>query len=315
MRENCEKEELAYRLVEGEFARRLERPMASLRYSVLPCVGRRAASVLFLHGAASNGSRWEEFIENTRLRKNCDLIRCDLRGHGSSTTSRPARLEDWCSDAEAILKAENICEAIVVGHSLGAQVALNFAVRHAERTRGIVLLDPLVSEALTPKAARMRSRLPVFKIVEFLVRCANALGLRRRLEKQDLRAMDARAREKIAAGGRELEAFIKQYSSAGADLRYMHAADYLHDFVETGRPTPDAQSVRVPVLVIGALSGTFTDAGALRAWVDKLYDGEMAVVRCAHWPMTECPDEVARVIESWIFRRFSTLESEAPEAF
>lgn len=42
-----EKEKLAYRLLEGESAKRLERPGASLRYSVLPCAGEKVGTVIF----------------------------------------------------------------------------------------------------------------------------------------------------------------------------------------------------------------------------------------------------------------------------
>ncbi len=304
MSTNYEKQNLAYRLLESEVAKRLERPGASLRYSVLPCTADKIGTVLFLHGVASNGSRWEEFIEGTKLRAAFDIIRCDLRGHAASVSRRQARLEDWCDDVAAILDAENVRQAIIVGHSLGAQVTVNFVVRHADRVQGAVLLDPLISEALTPKALEMRAKVPYLKLMEKFFRCTSALGFNRRLKNQDLRAMDAKAREKIAAGGKELEEFIKQYSSAKADLQYIHSAVYLHDLVEVGRPTPAPESIAAPMLVIGASAGTFTDADAMRKWVQRLKDGQWAVVQCAHWPMTECPQDVAAVIERWVFDRF-----------
>lgn len=306
MSTNYEKQKLAYRLLETEIAKRLERPGASLRYSVLPCAGNKVGTVMFLHGVASNGSRWEEFIESTKLRTTFDIIRCDLRGHAASVCRRQARLEDWCDDVAAILDAEGVDRAIIVGHSLGAQVAVNFVVRHADRAQGAVLLDPLISEALTPKALEMRAKVPYLKLMEKFFRCTSALGFRRRLKNQDLRAMDAKAREKIAAGGKELEEFIEQYSSAKADLQYIHSAVYLHDLVEVGRPTPPANNIGVPMLVIGASAGTFTDPQAMRKWVDSLKDGQWAVVQCAHWPMTECPKDVAAVIEQWVFERFAS---------
>ena len=168
-----------------------------------------------------------------------------------------------------------------------------------------MLLDPLISEALTPKALEMRAKLPYLKVMERFCRLGNALGFSRRLQNQDLRAMDAKAREKIAAGGKELEEFIKEDSSARADLRYIHSAVYLHDLIEVGRPTPAPESITVPMLVIGASAGTFTDAQAMRQWVNALKDGQMAVVKCAHWPLTECPRDVADVIEGWVFKRFA----------
>ena len=80
---------------------------------------------------------------------------------------------------------------------------------------------------------------------------------------------------------------------------------HLHDLIEVGRPTPAPESITVPMLVIGASAGTFTDALAMRQWVNALKDGQMAVVKCAHWPLTECPRDVADVIEGWVFKRFA----------
>ena len=71
------------------------------------------------------------------------------------------------------------------------------------------------------------------------------------------------------------------------------------------RPAPAPESISVPMLVIGASAGTFTDADAMRRWVNSLKDGQMAVVKCAHWPLTECPRDVASVIEGWVFKRFA----------
>ena len=300
-----EKEKLAYQLLPGETAHRLDREGASLRYSVLPAAGQKVGTVIFLHGVASNGSRWEEFIEGTSLRQSFDIIRCDLRGHAASVTRRRARLEDWSDDVATILDACSVQKAVVVGHSLGAQVAVNFSVWHADRVLGTVLLDPLISQALTPKAVAMRSKVPYLKMMETFFRCTTALGFSRKLKNQDLRAMDAKAREKIAAGGRELEEFIKQYSSATADLQYIHSAVYLHDLVEVGRPTPAPEAIGVPMLVIGASAGTFTDPQAMHQWVQKLKDGQWAQVQCAHWPMTECPRDVGALIEEWVGKRFA----------
>lgn len=305
MKTDDEKQLLAYRLLEGERAERLERAGASLRYSVLPCRGQKAGAVFFLHGVASNGSRWEEFIEHTALRDRFDIIRCDLRGHAASVCRGRARIEDWCADTAAVLDAEGIDKAVIVGHSLGAQVAVNFSARYTERVRGCALLDPLLSEALTPKALAMRAKLPYIKAMEGFFRCTGALGFHRRLKNQDLRAMDANARRKIAAGGEELEEFIREYSSAKADLQYIHSAVYLRDLVEVGRPTPAPEKIKAPMLVIGASAGTFTNPEAMQAWVGKLADGTWAQVQCAHWPMTECPQDVAAVIEKWVFARFA----------
>ncbi|MGN1209899.1 MAG: alpha/beta fold hydrolase [Duodenibacillus sp.] len=296
-----EKEGLAYRLLPGEERRGQTRAQAWLNWSILPARGsNKKGTVVLLHGVASNGSRWEEFAETTALREDWDIIRMDLRGHAASVCSRKARLEDWSADLEAILNAAGIARAVVIGHSLGAQIAMHFAAYYPNRLLALVLLDPLVSDALTPKAKGMRRKVPVLRVAEAVTRAMNSLGFVRRIVPQDLRAMDEEARVKIAKGGEELQAFIRQYSSAKADLQYIHLAPYLRDLVEVGRATPKASLITSPTLVIGSSAGTFTEEKAMARWVETLPHGTMRAVQCAHWPMTECPQEVARVIEEWV---------------
>ncbi len=308
--EQYESQKLAYRLLEGERCEFFRRSRALLHYSVLSAKQSKVGTVVLLHGVASNGSRWEEFIDTGTLKEHFDIVRCDLRGHAASVCFQAAGIEEWCDDLEAILDREKIDKAVVIGHSLGAQVTLNFAVKKPQRTLAAVLLDPLISEALTPRAISMRNKLPYMYVMECFIRAANSFGLRRKLRPQDLRQMDAAAREKIAVGGKELEEFIKQYSSVKADLQYIHSAVYLKDLREVGRLTPKADAIKVPTLVVGASSGAFTDADAMAKWVEELPEGCMASVQCAHWPMTECLGEVAGVIESWVCGRFSSIPSQ-----
>ena len=140
--------------------------------------------------------------------------------------------------------------------------------------------------------------------VYYLARMLNALGIRRRMPHYSLRAHDRKAREMLARGGDALQAFIDEYSSPLKDLGHIHTACYMRDILEVGRETPDLSGVGFPVLVIGASSGTFTDAGRMQEWVRSLRDGSWAVVNCFHWPLTECPEEVSRIIEEWIGREF-----------
>lgn len=296
-----EQEALAYKLLPGEQRFTMMRPGAVLHWSRLPARCDRPLGVLvLLHGVASNGSRWEEFAESTALREFWDIVRMDLRGHAASVCREKARIEDWCSDLEAILNELNVDRAVVIGHSLGAQVAMNFAARYPNRMRALALLDPLVDEALTPKAESMRKRIPIMRLVESVTRRMNRLGMIRKLMPQDLRAMDEQARVKIAKGGKELEEFIEQYSSTKADLQYIHLATYIRDLLEVSRSSPEPEQLNCPTLVIGSSAGTFTDEKAMGKWVERIPNGQMCSVTCAHWPMTECPDEVSQKIVAWI---------------
>ncbi|MFQ5760205.1 MAG: alpha/beta hydrolase, partial [Acidiferrobacterales bacterium] len=40
--------------------------------------------IVLIHGVASNLTRWSEFLEHTSLKTDWDILRLDLRGHGTS---------------------------------------------------------------------------------------------------------------------------------------------------------------------------------------------------------------------------------------
>ena len=214
--------DLQFPLVPGE--RRLEIPVedAVLSAAVKPAAGRAKGLIVFVHGAASNASRWEEFVDKTALSENWALVRFDMRGHGGSSSRRPGRLEDHAADINAVMGAAGCAgSCIAVGHSLGAAAVLMHAKRFPGRTAGIALIDPLLEGCLTAEARAMEGRQPILRglaLLGSIFRAFGWFGLSRRLAPCRLRTMDEEARRMIAEGGEALEAFQRSYSSPLNDL-------------------------------------------------------------------------------------------------
>lgn len=258
-----------------------------------------ARAVLLLHGLASNLTRYSELVERTRLTQQWRVLRIDLRGHGDSATRARVRLETWCADLLALLNAERIQQAIIVGHSLGAQVAMHFAQRYPARVAGLALIDPVYRDALHGRWQLLGRFGPLFTGASMLVRALNALGLRRRtVPKLDLRALDAMARQALQSKEAE-QAFVRRYSSTRADLRTFRTAQYLQELVEMFRRVPDPATLNMPVLVLLSLGATFADSHATRAIAARYPQGRIVTIDCHHWPLTERPDEVRTAIERW----------------
>jgi pimeloyl-ACP methyl ester carboxylesterase len=100
--------------------------------------------VVLLHGLASNARIWE--LTAPRLLKGGLLpVALDQRGHG--LTDGPDGDYDFrtfAGDLAAFLEAGDIERPLLVGHSWGASVALDYAVRYWEGSRsplGLVLVD------------------------------------------------------------------------------------------------------------------------------------------------------------------------------
>jgi pimeloyl-ACP methyl ester carboxylesterase len=277
-----------------------DRPAIAYRRLRCTALGERPALVL-VHGAASNLTRWSELVAETRLAAERDLLRLDLRGHGQSIDRGPISLEVWADDIVGILDREGITRAVLLGHCLGAGVAVAFAARHPARTAGLVLIEPTMHAALTGTLGRVRRFTPLLRALAGGVRALNRLGVHRRtLGSLDLRALDETYRARLAEpGGRA--ALEARYASISADLGVMPIAAYLQDLIETVRPLP-LESVQAPTLALLSQARTFADARRTRIELARLARAEIQVIDAAHWIPTERPREMREAVEAWLAR-------------
>jgi pimeloyl-ACP methyl ester carboxylesterase len=97
--------------------------------------------VLLIHGLASSSHIWD--LVAPRLgRLGVEPVAYDQRGHGrSSKPSSGYGFEHTAADAAAVCRATTLRRPVVVGHSWGANVALELAVRHPRLVSGVILLD------------------------------------------------------------------------------------------------------------------------------------------------------------------------------
>lgn len=301
------REELRFDTVAGETLREVDIDGERFYYAYAPARSAHKGTLVLLHGVASNASRWEEFVETSPLRESWAFLRADLRGHGANESNTRATLERFADDIVGLageLRVETKRPLLLVGHSLGAQIAMRAAVRHPGLADGLVLLDPLVTGALTPAATEKAAWVPFLKITEFFCRTLNRAGIARRLPKYNLRREDERARRMLREGGEAFKAFIRDFSSPWNDIAHVHLATYARDLLEVSRPTPALSGLDVPIFVLASSAGVFTDPVRMKAWTDELFDGEMATVDCAHWPLTECPLDVSAAIGEWTEKKF-----------
>ncbi len=102
--------------------------------------GGRGEWLVFLHGLASQAHIWD--LVAPRLIDSFRVVALDQRGHGLS--DKPDSGYDFATittDLEAALTALNIDRAVLIGHSWGGNVALQYAVDRPSRASGLVLVD------------------------------------------------------------------------------------------------------------------------------------------------------------------------------
>lgn len=257
--------------------------------------------LVLIHGAASNLTRWSEFVEQTQLRESRDILRLDLRGHAQSLYRGRIGLELWSDDIAAILRQEGFDRAIIAGHCLGANTAIMFGARYPQMTASLILLEPILHLALTGQLQRLRPFTSLIKLAIVGIRILNRLGLyRRHIDTLDLRELDREFRARLQAPDGK-EALQKRYASPLHDLKIMPSANFLQDLIEVIRPLPLTE-IRAPFLALLSTGRSFADPILTRAALERLPNGIIQTLESKHWIPTEQPQAMRKAIEGWCER-------------
>lgn len=110
--------------------------------------------VLLLHpGFVADGMR--TLMAEPALANGRRLVRYHRRGYGrSGGVDGPVSIAEQADDVVSLMDHLGIDTADLVGHSLGATIALEVALTAPDRVRSLVAMEPLLLFALSPGAAQ-----------------------------------------------------------------------------------------------------------------------------------------------------------------
>lgn len=256
--------------------------------------------LILLHGLASNATRWREYMQHSNLYEQFELLAMDLRGHGRSLVYERFIRQNWVEDIQHLL-AQRRKPSILVGHSMGAQIALDYASQlesSDDQLIGLVLIDPIFPQALDgilKKVARFRT---LFKIACWVLRAGYAIGLHRRhYPYRDLQALDQNTREYLTANPQK--AIADLYMNPLADLPYMPLGNYLQDLYEVTRPLLPMDKIHVPVLVLLSAGASTSHVELNKKILSTIPNLEIKTIDADHWLLTEKPLEAREAIDNW----------------
>ena len=255
-------------------------------------------TLVLLHGLGSNLTRWSEFVANTSLRADWDILRPDLRGHGGSLDRGRIGMDEWCADLAAVLEAERAPRAVVAGHCLGANIAVEFARRDPGAVLGLVLIEPMLRDALRGSLSATARLRPLSVPVVWLVRALNALGIhRRRVAPLDLVELDRGTRAAMSQGGSGTIA--RRHAAPWVDLATTPTAVYLQSLMAVNRGVADLEAIRVPVLALLSTGGALSDPVLTERRLRALPNCRVLRLAAEHWIPTEQPEAMRNAIEEW----------------
>jgi len=106
--------------------------------------------VLFAHSFAGNLSHWAETLVHLGTRRRA--VAFDFRAHGNSPPIAGRYSYDELSkDIEKVADIQQLDAFVLVGHSMGAAIAIEYAASHAARVAALVLVDPPPAPGAIPR--------------------------------------------------------------------------------------------------------------------------------------------------------------------
>lgn len=95
--------------------------------------------LVILHGLFGSLDNWQTVAGRFGESRMCVLV--DLRNHGRSPHTKTHSYREMAADLAAFLEANWIHGADILGHSMGAKVAMRFTLDHPDRVERLVCVD------------------------------------------------------------------------------------------------------------------------------------------------------------------------------
>ncbi len=236
-------------------------------------------TVLMIQGLGSDSHGWA--LQRMAFRRRFRCIAIDNRGvGGTSGAPRPFSLEQMAADAMAVLDAEGVERAHVMGASMGGAISQIIAVEHPTRVRSLVLActacrNPEWRRELLTEWAEAVSDRGMSALAEEGLRWLVGPRLHRRFGVW----LNLMARSVLAATPENFVAQVEAILAVDDDVRF------------------SLEGVRVPTLVITGTQDLLTPLGDAEELHELIPTSRLFELRgAAHALMVEAPNTYNRAV-------------------
>jgi len=239
-------------------------------------------SVAFVHGTALDHSVWE-LQSRSLAHHGYNVLALDLPGHGRSRGAPLETIEALADWVTAALAALSIARATLVGHSMGALVALDCAARHADRVDAVSLLGIALPMAVSDQLLDA-ARTDAHDAFDMINLWGHARGVQ----------IGANPSPGMWMSGGALR--LLERARPGVVYRDLCAANDYQAGLERAR------GLRCPVQIIRGRGDRMAPPHLTRAIIEALSDATVTDLDCGHMLMNERPGEVLDTLTRFLGR-------------
>jgi pimeloyl-ACP methyl ester carboxylesterase len=264
------------------------------------------APIVLCDGIGCDGYVWRHLRRDLSSRR---IVHPHYRGHGrSSPPGDPSRVSvaDLADDLAAVLDDAKIDRAVIAGHSMGVQVALETVRRHRDRVAGLVLLCGAPSFPLRTfrGTATLEKLLP--QVQRWILRAPRAVNRLKRVLMPTRLAFEVASRLEINRTLIDPGDFMPYLEGlARIDVRLFIAM-----LAEAGRHSAEdvLPTIDVPTLVVAGDRDGFTPPDRSRAMAAAIPGAELLTVEDgSHTAPIERPGLVGEIVERFLTTRVDPL--------
>ena len=266
--------------------------------------GRGRPAVVLCDGLACDGFAWKYL--RPALASRHRVVHWHYRGHGRSPlpppSAPPPSMAQFADDLAAVMEAARVRNAVIVGHSMGVQLALEMHRRHPDRVEALVLIcgspghpldtfhDTTLLRRALPSLRRATERFP--RVAQVVTRASVRSGLAMELAMSLEVNAHLLHRDDLTPYFTHVEQMDPRYF-----LRVMQAA--AEHGAEEHLPAVD-----LPTLVVAGDRDRFTPTWLSRRMALDIPGAELALVRGgSHTALLERPEEVNHAVLDFLHRR------------
>jgi pimeloyl-ACP methyl ester carboxylesterase len=111
-------------------------------------------NLVFIHGSGGDHTTW--VYQYSRMKNNYNIAALELPSHGQSEGGGEQSILAYVEWVKKIIERLGISKPILIGHSMGAAIAMTFAIHYGDRLSGLVSVcggakmkvNPLIFEGL-----------------------------------------------------------------------------------------------------------------------------------------------------------------------
>lgn len=238
--------------------------------------------LILLHGIFGSSDNW--LTQARMLSDSYRTFALDLRNHGQSPHDDVFDYRVMVDDLLEFIQKHDLHDPVLIGHSMGGKVAMNFAVAHPEKLQKLIVVD------MAPKSYSMRhdvilEGLQAIPIENITTREEADEALAAFVEEPEIRQFLLKNMQRKPEGGfrwkLNLPVIADNIDNVGMDLQF------------------DGKFEKPALFIKGARSNYVKDEDADR--IHAVFpDAEIATFDTGHWVPAEKPKEFVQKVKEWI---------------